>query len=190
MTYRSISEAKHVLANMVGLSDQQKFDYQRAIDRAEADALSRGTRMLEGRGQRMSAEVDELTEEASAVANKLDAIATQAERPDSDARQLAKLYEDLSREALVIKERSRQVEERAAKHNEDIGDPIAFHEDFTERWAGMSVQGRESWLHLMPFGTAPGASFPRGLPRGHTRRSPGVTTAGKCWTTTAISSAE
>ena len=127
MAARTLAEAEATLANLSGLSDNERRQYEAEVTAAKAQATAQGTTAATQMAQQVREDRDDLLRELCEVRDGLAAARTSA-----DAQVLKHLRQ--RRERLV-----RQVEEieRLAERVEEIEeDPTAYGEALYEKYPG------------------------------------------------------
>ncbi len=150
MPYMTLAQIEAATPTITFPNDNARAAWDQAARQAKADALRKGTQLLTDSAQRLAEEYDAWSAEAIEIAEGLEAVKREADRPDSAFRDVLKVSQDLDKRAKVLAVWKDQLRERMATHNERTADPVAHHEQFIEKWAGKSLTSRDAFLHNMP----------------------------------------
>lgn len=148
MSYLLAADAQKRLDETPALSPADRYNIQRQIDAARALDRQRGTEILLREEARLSGDYESITTEARELDAAFTELAKIARRPDSDPREVSRVYAELDGRARVLRKRVQSFAPAVAEHDEQAQDPEGFYAARMAKWAGMDgLNGPQTFLH-------------------------------------------
>jgi hypothetical protein len=130
MSQLTISQAEMALANMAGLSDNQRSQFQAEVNKAKANATRIAEQAADSLAAEVRAERDDLLREACEVRDQLAAL---AKTPGADGTAAFSELRQRHRKVVAAIER---IEERANAVEQIEADPVAYADSLHARFPG------------------------------------------------------